>query len=220
MVEDKSKRLFAGRRGRSNIAVAQTMEAAVLEPRCARPKNEIHMARNVAILVIMAPAIVKYCVLPAQETAMAKRHAVAIDARGEGLSFRPGAIFERDVLGHEIVGVDPGGRRAKRADGPAVGAGEAGEQIETQNGRARVVAQQMKEAFLALDVDQFPIRSRFDMDDGGMGGAAERRVADGRLDAGELPAAIESDHELSFRPGPWHECGQQKSSELFRQHIF
>src|SRR5260370_39425909 len=93
------------------------MYVAALEEARGRAENEIHVARDVAVLEIVPATIRQDRVLPAKEAAVAERRAVAVQSDGQGLALGAGAVFEGDIFGGEIVCVNDRRRRAKSADG-------------------------------------------------------------------------------------------------------
>ena len=96
------------------------MDVASLEVRRCAAENEIHVAGDVRVGEVVAPAVEKDRVLPAQEAAVPEHHAVAVHADRQRLADRPGRVLERQVLGGEIVRVDLHRRRPERADRLAV----------------------------------------------------------------------------------------------------
>src|SRR5215470_8122126 len=96
------------------------MNVAALEESRRRAEDEIHVARDVAVFKILASTIEQERVLPAEKAAILETHAVAVHAQRQRLPYRPGGVFERDVLRREPVTVNLRGRRAKRADRFAV----------------------------------------------------------------------------------------------------
>ena len=100
------------------------MDVALLEKVRCRAKNEVNMPRDVAALEVMAATIGENRILPAEKPAVAKHHAVAINADGQRLAHGSGGVFKRDVFRREIVRINLRRRRAERADGFAVLADE------------------------------------------------------------------------------------------------
>ena len=75
-------------------------------------------------------------------------------------------------------------------------------QIIGEHGGCRVFAHQSEEAFLALDINQFLVGARFDVNDHRMGAAAGRHGHDGLLHRFELAAAVGGDDEVGLRCRP------------------
>jgi len=116
-----------------------------------------------------------------------------------GLADRPGGILKREIFRREIVRVNRRRRRLERADGLALGVGDAGVKIERKNGVRRIFADDLEETFFALDVNQLLVNARLDVDDDRILSAARRHGHDGFLHRLELPAAILSHDQIRLR---------------------
>ena len=123
------------------------MNFAFFKPRRCSAEDEIRLAGDVTIFKILPPAIEQNCILPAEETAVAERGAVAVHADGERLADRCAGILERDVFRREIVRINCCRRRLERADGAALGVGDAGVKIEREDGVRRILATSLKKLF-------------------------------------------------------------------------
>ena len=163
---------------------------AFLEPRRRRAENEIHVTGNVTIFKILPAAVQQNRVLPAQKAAVAEHRAVAVHAHGQRLSDRARGIFKRDIFRREIVRVNCRRGRVKSADGFAVRTFDVGVEVASENCLFRVFADEMEKAFLALDINQFLVSARFEVDDHRIGPGAGRHGHDGGLHIGELAAAV------------------------------
>ena len=181
MGEHKAERHVHRRGSGGDVAVAEAVNTAVLKPSRGRTKNEIHMAHNVTVVKILAPAIEQDRVLPAEEPTVAEHRPVPVHAEGEGLPDRAGGILKREIFGGEIIRIDRGGRGLERANGAALGIGDAGVQVKRQHGVGGVVADQLEKSFFALEIDEFAIDAGGDVNHDGVLAAAGRHRHDGRL---------------------------------------
>ena len=168
------------------------------------------MAFDVAVVEILASTIEENGVLPAKKLTVMKRGAVAIHANSQCLANRAGIVGKGDILGGEIIRIDGGGRRVKSADGLALGIGDAGVEIESEDGIGGVVADEFEKPFLALNVEQLMVGAGGDVDDDGRFPGAGGHGHDGFLHGLEFGAAIESD--LQINPG-----GEQSTRNQARQ---
>lgn len=190
MRKDKAIGLVLWRGCRGHIAISQAMDVAVFEPGRGRAKNKIDVAPDVAIVEILAPAVDKNRVLPAEKPAMMKRGAVAVHTDGQSLPYGTGRILKSDVLGGEIVGVDCRSRRLECAEGFAVNVRHAGIEVEGDDGFSGIVPNEAEKRFFPLHINQLTISPGLEMDDDGISGAAGRDRHDGLLHALELATAI------------------------------
>ena len=71
---------------------------------------------------------------------MPEHGAVAIHPQGQRLADRPGLVGKGHVFRREIVRVNRRRGRLERADGLALGVGDAGVKIERENGVRRIFA--------------------------------------------------------------------------------
>ena len=189
--EHEPIRLLGRRRRGGEIAVAPGVEPAALEERRRAAEDEIDMTRDERVFEVVAAAIEKDGVLPAEEAAVAKRHAIAVDPDRERLPDGAGGVLERQVLGGEVVGVDDGGGRAERADRQAVGPEPGRRQVVGQDRARGILADERHEPLFALDVDQLAVGPGLDEDDPAGGRARVlRHGVDRLLDRPILPAAV------------------------------
>src|SRR5215472_14434385 len=89
-----------------DVALSQTVDVAALEESSCPAKNEVDVPSDITVFKVLAPTIQKDSVLPTQKPAVAKNNAIAVNANCERLAHRAGRVFESNVLGREIVGVD------------------------------------------------------------------------------------------------------------------
>ena len=138
MVEDVADGVvFRGGGGRE-IAAAQGVDVAALEPAGGGAEDEVHRALDIAVLEVFATVGIAGVdgVLEAQETAVAESCAVSLDVQGDGLRhagivaavFEPagvevghGVVADGDVLADEIRAVHPQGVAQEGADRAARG---------------------------------------------------------------------------------------------------
>src|SRR6266404_1562635 len=76
--EHVSEGLVLGRGSRSDVTVPQAMDVTALEEARSCAKNEIHMARDIAILKILTAAIRQNRILPAPKPAVPECRPVAV----------------------------------------------------------------------------------------------------------------------------------------------
>src|SRR5437016_1185833 len=96
---------------------------AVLKKCSTASENEINMAGDIAIAVIVPPAIGEDSILPTEKSAVAEHDPVTLDSDCQGLPDGPGGIFEGEVLRCEIIGINNCGGGSKRANWFPVRAG-------------------------------------------------------------------------------------------------
>src|SRR5947209_13297737 len=194
--EDEAERLAFGSGGGGDVAVSEAVYVAALEEGGCAAEDEVHVARDVAVLEVLPPAVEQNRVLPAEEAAVAERDAVAVNAQGERLPDGAGGVLEGEVLGGEVVGVNVGRGRAERADGQARRPREVRVQVEGENRPRRVLADETDEVLLALHVDQLFVCARLDADDGGaVGGGRLRHGVDRLLHGLVLARAVRRDDQ-------------------------
>src|SRR5262249_42065465 len=133
---------------------------------------------------------------PAEKTTVPKHEPVAVQPDRQRLADWARGIFECDVLRGEIVGIDLRRRRAERADRFIVEPDEIRVQIETDYRRLRVFADQMEETLLALDVNEFLVSPRLDVDEYVIGRAPRGHGHDGFLHGLEPGAAVLGDEKI------------------------
>src|SRR6266550_4423866 len=168
MRKNKAELLLRRSRGRRDIAVAQNVYVAVLEPGRRGAKDKVDVTGDVAVFKILPPPIQKNRVLPSQEAAVAKRDPIAIDANGQRLAHWPGRILKGKVLNREIVGIDKSRRRTKGADRLAVNSNHVGVQVVRQYSLLRIFTDEMNKTLFVLCIDQLLIDAWFDMNDCGV----------------------------------------------------
>src|SRR5262249_44079517 len=146
-----------------------------------RAENEIDVAGNITIFEVLPSAVHQYRVLPAEKTAFSKNHPVAIDADGQGLPYRTGRVLESDVLGGEVVGINNSWRGAEGSARFPVRPDHVRLQVVGQNSLLRRTPDQVEEPFFVLDINQFLIDARFDVDIDLVGRTSGRHNHDGFL---------------------------------------
>src|ERR1017187_680925 len=145
--------MFLRRRSGSDVTVRQAMNVAILEERGGAAKDEIHVPRYVAVLEVLATAVHQDGVLPTEEPAVAKHHAVAINANRQSLPDGTRGILKGDVFHREIVRIDHRRRRAERADWLAVHPQKSRVEVVRQHRLLRVFTNEMDVTFLVLDMN-------------------------------------------------------------------
>src|SRR5882724_1566266 len=70
---------------RGDVALAFAVDRAVFKDRRAAAKDEIYVAFDVAIFVILPPAVSKQRILPAQKPAVAKDNSIGVNVNGDCL---------------------------------------------------------------------------------------------------------------------------------------
>src|SRR5579859_8134075 len=122
------------RRSRGDVTFSQTVDVTAVIEFGGTPKNKIHGASNITILVIVPPPITKDGVLPSEEPAVTEDEPVAIQPHRQRLALGTGGVLKRKVLCHKIVRIDHGRRCAESGEGLAVRTGKVRMQIVGQNG--------------------------------------------------------------------------------------
>ncbi len=145
----------------------------------------------------LSTAVEQDRVLPADESAIAKDDAVAVDTNRERLADRPSRILERQILDREVVGVDIHRRRAERADRQTVGPRIRGLQAVCDDRPSGILAHEGDKSLFTLDVYEFVVHAGLDCDDPPSVCARRlwRRV-DGFLHGAVLPTAVGGDDRV------------------------
>src|SRR5439155_18133511 len=139
-VEKEVAKVLRRRRARGGDETAVlAVDRAMIEHRRRASEDEIDAALDVTMIEILPAAVGVERVLPAEESAVAEDRAIAERFERDGLPGVAGGVFEGDVLGGEIAGVDeragapagPNGLRGARAE-------EAGVPVVGQHGPGRI----------------------------------------------------------------------------------
>ena len=165
--------------------------AAVEEGRGAA-EDEIHVPCHVAIREVVPSAIQQQRVLPAQQPAAAKFAAIAIHPQRHGLPDRTRGVRDRDIFPLHAIAIDLHGRRAKRAQRPAIGSRLLRMQIERDHRLRGILSMHPDMPALALHIHPLAVGAGLHEDvpprRGGIG--AHRRGADRLLDRAKIARTV------------------------------
>jgi hypothetical protein len=175
------------------------MNVAAFKESRGRAENKIDMSLDVTVFKILTATIQKQSVLPSEKPTIAKHCAITIDSDRQCLSDRSGAILKSDVLCQEIVRIYNRRRCAKRPNGFVVSADDVGMKIKRQYGFRSVFADQPKETLFMLNVNQFLVDTRSNMNDYGILRCTRRHRHYGFLNALKLCAAIQRNADVDSR---------------------
>ena len=147
---------------RRDIALSFAVNVTAFEDRGRVAEDEIHMSLDVAVFVVLSPAVRKQRVLPAKKATVAKDNPIRIDVNGDRLRTGAVGVFKRKVLSAKVATTNIRAVRKSRVSR------SLGAQIERQRSLHRVFALKGDERFCLRNLHLLFVCARLDVNDKAM----------------------------------------------------